>query len=200
MPLLTALDGIAVPPGPRWCETCQRAMIELMSDEDPDQDSFEERVRAIAREVSRSVERMADFDIDEIAEAVGVDAARAKALADSVGRWLSSQAENLGEDLPFWGALGGRAMANHPPRTEGPHPLDVPTAEQGLALSALDSGRWMVEPGSDELVTHGEGPEPSEAMGLVSELRARDWVAANGEVTLVGRNALSRWLDSSNPS
>ncbi len=176
-------------------------MIVPMSDDDADQDSFEERVRSIAREVSRSVERMADFDIDEIAEAVGVDPARAKAMADSVGRWLSSQAENLGDDLPFWGALGGRAVAKDPPpRSEGPHPLDLPTAEQGLALSALDSGRWMVEPGSDVLVTHGEGPGPSEVMGLVGELRARDWVAANGEVTLVGRNALSRWLDSSNPS
>jgi hypothetical protein len=39
----------------------------------------------------------------------------------------------------------------------------------------------------------------SDARGLVDELRARDWVAADGEVTLVGRHALSRWLDAANP-
>ncbi len=169
-----------------------------MSDDDQDPGSFEERVRSIAREVSRSVERMAEFDVDEIAEAIGVDPARARELADSAGRWLSGQAEHLGDDLPFWGALAGRAVAKDPLRSAGPHPLDLPTGEQGLALSALDSGRWTVEPGSNLLMTHGEGHGPSDAMGLVGELRARDWIAANGQVTLVGRNALSRWLDSAN--
>jgi hypothetical protein len=84
-------------------------------------------------------------------------------------------------------------------RSAGPHPLDLPTGEQGLALAALDSGRWTVEPGSNALATNGQGPGPSDAMGLVGELRARDWIAANGEVTLAGRNALTRWLDSANP-
>jgi len=45
-------------------------------------------------------------------------------------------------------------------------------------------------------VANGEGPAPSEALGLVGELRARDWINADGEVTLVGRNALSRWLEA----
>ena len=31
-------------------------------------------------------------------------------------------------------------------------------------------------------------------VGLVGELRARDWINAEGEVTLVGRNALRRWM------
>ena len=80
------------------------------------------------------------------------------------------------------------------PRGTGPHPLDLPTAAQGLALSALDSGRWTLEPGSHVLVTHGEGPGPEDAVGLVGELRARDWIDAQGEVTLVGHDALKRWL------
>ena len=32
---------------------------------------------------------------------------------------------------------------------------------------------------------------------LVGELRARDWIAANGEVTVVGREALKRWSEGS---
>jgi hypothetical protein len=169
-----------------------------VSGDDIGDGSFEERVRAIAREVSRSVERIAEFDIDEIAEAVGVDSARARELADSAGRWLSGHAESLGADVPFWGAVS-RLAGSDSPGASGPHPLDLPTGEQGLALSALDSGRWTVEPGSNVLVANGDGPGPNAAIGLVGELRARDWIAADGEVTLVGRNALSRWLDSASP-
>jgi hypothetical protein len=29
----------------------------------------------------------------------------------------------------------------------------------------------------------------------VRELRVRDWITADGEITLAGRWALSRWLD-----
>jgi hypothetical protein len=169
-----------------------------MSEDDMDPGSFEDKLRLIAREVRQSVERMGQFDIDEIAEAIGVDPTRARELADTAGRWLSGHADNLGEDASFWGAFAGRAAREDAAPSTGPHPLDLPTGEQGLALSALDSGRWTVEPGSSVLVTHGDGPGPSDPIGLVGELRARDWVAANGEVTLVGRNALTRWLDSAN--
>jgi hypothetical protein len=65
-----------------------------------------------------------------------------------------------------------------------------------MALAALDSGRWRVEPGTHALTAQGEGPGPGDAPGLVDELRARDWIAADGGVTLVGRHALSRWLDA----
>ena len=82
------------------------------------------------------------------------------------------------------------------PRRAGPHPLDIPTEEQGLALSALESGRWQVEPGTNELISEGEGPSPSERVGLVGELRARDWIDAGGGVTRLGRDALRRWRDS----
>jgi hypothetical protein len=173
-------------------------MIGHMGFDDMGDGSFEDKVRAIAREVSRSVERMAELDIGEIADAIGVDAARARELADTAARWLAGQTERAGEEAPFLGALLGRAGAGETPRTPGPHPLDLPTAEQGRALSALESGRWTVEPGSNVLRVHGEGPAPVDGLGLTGELRARDWINADGEVTLVGRHALSRWMESAN--
>jgi hypothetical protein len=206
-----------------------------VSEHDPDNESFEDKVRAIAREVSRSVERLGDFDVDAIADAIGVDAERAKQLADTAARWLNHQAESFGEG-GIWSAKSERPAAEQDPRdappdrdprgpaadrdprgpaadTEpgsarvdagprrgaGPHPLDLPTPDQGVALSALDSGRWTVEPGSNSFSTRGEGPGPTDALGLVGELRARDWIDANGEVTLVGHNALRRWLDDAKP-
>jgi hypothetical protein len=82
----------------------------------------------------------------------------------------------------------------------GPHPLDLPTADQGLALAALDSGRWRIEPGTSALSVVGDGPGPRDALGLVRELRVRDWLSGNGEITLAGRNALKRWLDAAGPA
>jgi hypothetical protein len=160
-------------------------------------DSFEARVRAIAREVSRSAERLAELDMEEIARSIGVDAERARGLADTAARWFSTYAETFKHDAGFPDADDApAASAPQPRRGAGPHPLDVPTAGQGLALSALDSGRWTVEPGSNLLVADGEGPAPQDAVGLVGELRARDWIDANGEVTLVGHSALGRWLEA----
>jgi hypothetical protein len=168
--------------------------------EDNDQpESFEERVRSIARELSRSVERVAQFDIDELAESVGVDPVRAREWIDQAGRWFSDQTEGLGGDVASWGQRPA-ADREQSPRGAGPHPLDLPSQEQGLALAALDSGRWTVEPGSHVLGTPGEGPVPGDAMGLVGELRARDWVAADGSVTLAGRHALRRWLETAPPA
>jgi hypothetical protein len=171
-----------------------------MSPEDEGQESFEEKVRAIAREVSRSIERVAQVDLEEIAEAVGLDAARATELMDGAMGWLRTHAEGFGDDVTVWGH-GPEDAATHDERlrSAGPHPLDLPTGEQGLALAALDSGRWTVEAGSHTLQVHGDGPGPSDPIGLVGELRARDWIAADGEVTLVGHHALSRWLDAGLP-
>jgi hypothetical protein len=171
-----------------------------MCADDSSHEGFEETVRLIAREVSRSIERVAQGDLDEVAETIGVDPVRARELVDSAVGWLRAQAEGLGDDRAFWGAGAAGAAADEVAlRSAGPDPLDLPTGEQGLALAALDSGRWTVEAGSHALVAHGEGPGPSDARGLVDELRARDWIAADGEVTLVGRHALSRWLDAANP-
>ena len=77
-----------------------------------------------------------------------------------------------------------------------PNALDLPTTEQGQALAALDSGRWTVEPGTEALASGGEGTGPSDALGLVRELRVRDWITPEGKLTLAGRRALSRWLDA----
>ena len=107
------------------------------------------------------------------------------------------------EESPFRTGPRGRRRApqQEPPATDplrgaAPSPLDVPTTDQGQALAALDSGRWTIEPGSDALASKGEGPGPSDALGLVRELRVRDWITADGELTLAGHHALSRWLDA----
>lgn len=169
-------------------------MIDLMDERGEGNESFEERVKAIAREVGRSVERLAELDMEALARAVGVDAERARGLADSAGRWFSAHADTLGDELSFGGGRDQPAPGDETRRGEGPHPLDLPTEDQGLALSALDSGRWSVASGSAVLAAHGEGPAPTDALGVVGELRARDWIDAAGEVTLVGRSALGRWL------
>ena len=168
-----------------------------MFEDDPSHESFEETVRSIVREVSRSLGRVAQADLDEVADALGVDLARARTLADSAAVWLRAHAEGLGDDAASW-ARGPRAAAAHEDSlpSGGPRPLDLPTDEQGMALAAVDSGRWTVEPGSDELAADGERAASREASGLVDELRARDWITARGEITLAGRHALGRWLDA----
>jgi hypothetical protein len=176
-----------------------------------DHDSFEDRLRAIADEVSRSVQRISDLDIDELSQRYGVDADRARVFADFAGRWLNerlfaggssfgqvrhgdedSAVGPLGADLDL--DLGGTVGAGEtgPGSGAGPHPLDLPTDQHGVALSALESGRWTVRPGSNQLAGTGTGAEPARS-DVVGELRARDWITAVGTLTLVGRHALGRW-------
>jgi hypothetical protein len=166
-----------------------------MSDEDKPK-SLEETLRQIADEVQRGLERVQQGDLEDIARSYGVDAERAKRFIDGAGEWLRSQTDNLG-GAPFPGTARPETPWEDPLRGAGPDPLDVPTNEQGRALAALDSGRWSVEPGTRALAAHGDGPGPSDALGLVRELRVRDWIDADGQVTLVGRHALSRWLETS---
>lgn len=174
-----------------------------------DNDRFEDWVRAIADEVSRSVQRMSEFDVDELSERYGVDADRARSFADAAGRWLNDRfsagdplfgrVEHADDDsgVPPASAdldVEARPAAGQtrPAGGAGPHPLDLPTDPQGISLSALDSGRWTVRPGSNQLAGTGAGaePVPSEVVG---ELRARDWITADGTLTLVGHHALGRW-------
>jgi hypothetical protein len=176
-----------------------------------DHDRFEDWLRAIADEVSRSVHRMSEFDVDELAERYGVDADRARAFADAAGRWLN---DRFSAGDPRFGHiqhdddsavrpptadldvdLSAEAGHTQSPAGPGPHPLDLPSDQQGISLSALDSGRWTVRPGSNQLAGTGTGadPAPSEVVG---ELRARDWITADGTLTLVGRHALGRWCRS----
>jgi hypothetical protein len=170
-------------------------------------DSFEDRLRAMADQVSQSVRRMSDVDVEKFAERYGIDAERARDFADVAGQWLSgrmSSAEPLFDQNRHGdrdsaaasvsaGVEGQGAGPGQPPGRAGPHPLDLPTGRQGVALSALDSGRWTVRAGSNQLASIGEGPPPLDAADLASELRARDWITADGTLTLTGRHALSRW-------
>jgi hypothetical protein len=165
-----------------------------MHEGEPDPDSFEEKLRAAAREVSESVERFAEqFDLDEIADRIGTSGERLRQLADFAGQWLSGQ----GQDPDAEGGRGEAETARRRPGPGGPHPLDMPTEEQGLALTALDSGRWKVESGTNELISADGEPLAAERVDLVSELRARDWIAAGGEVTAIGHAALRRWAERS---
>lgn len=170
----------------------------MFDDDDTNNENLEDKLRSIAEEVGRSVEHLAgQVDLDEIANAMGVDPDRAREWVDGAGSWLQAQVGRMGDDVAFrFSAQGHTVTGQDPLRGAAGHPLDLPTEEQGLALAALDSGRWTVEAGSHALVGHGEGPEPSDALGLVRELHARDWITSDGEVTLVGRHALSRWLDA----
>jgi hypothetical protein len=177
-----------------------------MSDEEPDRNSFEDIARMLSEEVSRAVERLSQIDVDELSRTAGVEAERARRWVDDLGRWLREQSDAVGSAAfsaaEAWDTAGAADRAARTPpgddplRNAGPHPLDVPTADQGLALAALDSGRWRIEPGTSALSVSGEGPGPSDALGLVRELRVRDWLSSDGEITLAGRSALMRWLDA----
>jgi hypothetical protein len=180
-----------------------------MSDDDPNRGNFEEVAKALADEVSRAFERISDIDVDELARTASAEAERARQWIDDLGRWLREQASGAASagfpgaawnEPPAPAPAASTTAADDPLKHAGPHPLDLPTAEQGLALAALDSGRWRIEPGTSTLAAHGEGPGPRDALGLVRELRVRDWLSADGEITLAGRNALKRWLEASDGS
>jgi len=119
-----------------------------MAEDEPNGESFEETLRSIAGEVARFVERSVEsLDVDQFAESTGVDPAAARDWVESAGNWLRTNTENLGEQLARRVAGSGHSLARMDPlEGAGPHPLDVPSADQGLALAALDSGRWTVEP------------------------------------------------------
>ena len=171
-----------------------------MADGDSDRERFEEKLRALARELGQSVERVAGgLDRDEIADRIAMGGERVSELADFAGRWIKEQLRDPDavSSAPTEQAVpdaGDRRLGR-----PGPHPRDMPTEEQGLALSALDSGRWKVEPGTNELISEGDGPNPADSGGIVGELRARDWITADGAVTLLGRAALRRWEKTATP-
>jgi hypothetical protein len=162
-------------------------MICDMSDEEQPE-SFENKLRALARELSESVERAAEqLDVDGVADQIALGGERVRELAESAGRWLNQFQGDGSKD---------EAGAKTRGRLRGPHPLDIPTEDQALALSALASGRWRVAPGTNELIAEGDGPAADSSDETVGELRARDWIAASGEVTPLGHEALKRWSDA----
>ena len=151
-----------------------------MPDDEPGDRSFEDIARALADEVNRAVERLSATDVDDIARAANEEAERAR-------RWLEDLARSLSQT--------GRAApspADAPVCHDGRHPHAIPTTEQGVALAALESGRWRI--GSGTFTVH-DGPGPSDALGLLRVLRVSDRVTADGELTLTGRKALARWLE-----
>ncbi|MGO9957452.1 MAG: hypothetical protein ACLP50_16030 [Solirubrobacteraceae bacterium] len=171
-----------------------------MFEDDRSEERWEDTLRSMAREAGRSLERAIDqFNVDEVADTIGVDPTVAREWVESAGSWLRAQAESLGDEVASQVAGAGRPAAADTWLGATPHPLDLPTEEQGLALAALASGRWTVEPGTGALAAKGDGPAPTDALGIVRELRVRDWIAADGEITIVGRHALSRWLDATTP-
>jgi hypothetical protein len=149
-------------------------------DDEPDGRSFEDVARALADEVNRAVERLSAIDLDEIARAVNEEAEGAR-------RWIEDLARSLAQTSDA-APSAERAPVHH----DGPHPLAMPTPEQGVALAALESGRWRIESGT---FTVHDGPGPSDPLGLLRELRVSDWITAEGELTLTGRKALARWLE-----
>jgi hypothetical protein len=179
-----------------------------MSSDEFGQEGLGETLRSIAREVGESIERLAgQADVDEFAGYVGVDPERAREWVENTASWLGAQLEQFGEEMAAraeqpQSAKEYEARRQPPPADEdplrgaAPHPLDLPTDDQGLALAALESGRWTVEPGTHRLAGEvADGPH-GDALGIVRELRARDWITADGRVTLAGRRALGRWLDA----
>jgi hypothetical protein len=180
-------------------------------------ESFEERLRALAEDFGRSMQRASEADLEELVDRLGFDAERVRSFADAAGHWLNDHMS--GADAIFHQSPTDEpddAGQSHEPDPEpqispetaswaqptrsGPHPLDLPTDEQGIALSALDSGRWDVGAGSNQLTGSGEGQSPLDRSDLVGELRARDWITAEGALTLVGRRALARWCGSGEES
>ena len=151
-----------------------------MPDDEPDGRSFEDVARALADEVNRAVERLSEIDLDDIARAANEE-------ADRTRRWF----EDLARSLTQTGDAA-RGAGDAPVHHSGPHPLAMPTTEQGVALAALESGRWRIESGTFSV---HDGPGPNDPLGLLRELRVCDWVTAEGELTLSGRKALARWLD-----
>ena len=97
-----------------------------------------------------------------------MDLVRARELADS------APSAGCVPRLKAWarmgpsGAAGREPVEDAPRASAGPHPLDLPTAAQGMALAAVDSGRRTVEPGSDALTTDSEQPGASRRLGSLT--------------------------------
>lgn len=165
---------------------------------DDDGDTFEDVLRAVAQEVTRSLERISEVDVEAWAQSAGLDPERGMAWLATARQWVQQQAEGPTSQTGPTGPTDparptGVAVTGAAPGV-APHPLDLPTDEQGAALAALDSGRWALEPGTMALTVIGDGPGPTDALGLVRSLRVRDWLRADGTPALAGQRALERWL------
>ena len=126
--------------------------------------------------------------LEDAMRAAGLDPDQVRDWINGAGEWLKTQ---LADAVAATTPSGEDVL-----RSDAPDPLDVPTAEQGAALAALDSGRWKIDPETSALASDGDGPAPADALGAALELRVRDWIDADGALTMSGRHALSRWLET----
>ena len=176
-----------------------------MSDEDKPR-TFEEALRAIADEVARHRRGSSRATSRTSRATYGVDADRAKRFMDNAGDWLRAQADAFGAYGPF--PAGDPASESRPAE-----PANVVMGRRRCAARART--RWTRRPTSRAArwprwtpAAGRSSPAPARSpptvtaparatrSGLVRELRVRDWIDADGEVTLVGRAALQRWLDT----
>ncbi|MGE4424813.1 MAG: hypothetical protein AB7G37_00005 [Solirubrobacteraceae bacterium] len=173
-----------------------------MSDEDRPK-GFEEMLRSIAAEVERAIDQVSQADLGDLERlsrmaGVDLDVEDIRRKVHEAGEWVRGQVDDRAPESGGWSDRTRRTAepAGSPadPRTDPvPTPLDLPTTAQGTALAALESGRWVVEPGARALSEPG-GPTPPEAAGLYGELRVRDWLSLDGTITTTGQAALRRWL------
>lgn len=162
-----------------------------------DEHGFEDAFRKIAEGVSESFERAQRGEYDGLARMIGVDPDVARRWAADAHEWLQEQRgrfDTHAEQPPAEEPVGAEPQ---PAVTSfGPDPRDLPTEEQGQALAAISSGRWTIEPGTSTISSVRDGQGPRDALGVVRDLRVRDWLGEDGSVTEAGRHALQRWLDT----
>src|SRR3954454_20748237 len=107
-----------------------------MPEDQPEGRSFEDVARALADEVHQAVERLSTIDLEDIARAANEEAERGR-------RWIEALARSLAQT-----GDAARGLEDPPVHPTGPHPRAMPTTEQGVALAALESGRWRIESGT----------------------------------------------------
>src|SRR6202020_537804 len=144
LPSLSDSHSVAHPPVPsRACPRCPMRLPHRRSDaaprrcdddamSGPDDDSFEKKARAIANELSRSVERaVKNIDLDEIARQIEMGGERVRELADSTGQWISDRLSDPEDHHAAHTPDSESETAARTPPGAGPHPLDVPSDAQG---------------------------------------------------------------------
>ena len=98
-----------------------------MYEDEPGEDNFEDLLRSVARELGRSVERALDsVDMDDVADAIGVDRETAGEWFDTAGSWLRANAQNVGDEVTR--RVGSPKMTRSgvdPLPSAAPHPMDL---------------------------------------------------------------------------
>ena len=125
--------------GDAWPDAAP-AMMWSMSDHD----SFEERLRAIADEISRSVQRISELDLDELSHRYGVDADRARDFADAASQWLN---DHLSAGDPLFGHV------RHADDDSAERPAQRGSGPEGPARGRADAAgprTWSSSPGPSD--------------------------------------------------